>query len=82
MLYYVILRYTMLYYVILCYTVYYPIMFGIFILRTWESAASEKPAPSRRSESHQIGQEFLHERLKRRRLSSDELQMERRDSID
>ena len=27
-------------------------------------------------ESHQIGQEFLHERLKRRRLSSDELQMD------
>ena len=68
--------YTMLYYVILCYVVYYPIIFGIFILRKWESAESEKPAPSRRSESHQIGQEFLHERLKRRRLSSDELQMD------
>ena len=41
--------YIMLYYVILCYTIYYPIIFGIFILRKWESAESEKPAPSRRS---------------------------------
>ena len=54
MLYYVILCYTMFYYVILCYilcyTVYYPIIFkGFSYSVIWESAESEKPAPSRRA---------------------------------